>query len=125
MTSRKFMMVLLASIIIFKSFSQNILHSSFLIFSFSFGVLSYIYIYIYIIAVPFVNSHSAQFISAPFPAFHQRFFKMAVSTAWECTVCAAILGSTTEFLNHDCTGDRLKCAGKMGILPRETSDFVL
>ena len=40
-----------------------------------------------------------------FPAFHCRFFKMAASASWQCTVCeAVILQSTSEFLNHDCTG---------------------
>ncbi|XP_068720369.1 uncharacterized protein [Montipora capricornis] len=29
---------------------------------------------------------------------------MAASAAWQCTVCGAILQTTSEFLNHDCTG---------------------
>ena len=57
------------------------------------------------IAVPFVNSRSARFTSAPFPAFHCRFFRMAASAARQCTVCEAILQSTSEFLNHDCAGE--------------------
>ena len=39
-TSRKFTMVLFASIVIFRPFSRKILHSSFLIFSISCGILS-------------------------------------------------------------------------------------
>ena len=57
------------------------------------------------IAFLFVNSHLARFTSAPFSAFHCGFFKMAASAAWQCTVCEAILQSTSEFLNHDCTGE--------------------
>ncbi|KAK2573457.1 hypothetical protein P5673_001111 [Acropora cervicornis] len=45
---------------------------------------------------------------------------MAASAARQCTVCEAILQSTSEFLNHDCAG-----TSRYGILSVQDGSLLL
>jgi len=53
-----------------------------------------------------------------FSRLHCRFFKMAASASWQCTVCEAILQSTSESLNRDCTGKQITSFGSQLVVFR-------